>query len=182
MLNPLFKSHINKTGSLGEELFEECSSFFAWYEWVRKQNDPPEGIRDLLTIMLIAQYQTLTAEQEKDATQKIQDLREALGDGTRRFDQIPHDINKILDRLIEESPRSRLIYYAMQVEIAMRQTNTTPSDELVILMEEMMTRVRKYMPTIQAEAICHRLEIFLETSLSEKDIEDLKNHLWTLIK
>lgn len=182
MLNPLFKPRSTQSENLGESLFEESSSFFAWYEWMRRVSDPVEGIRDLLTIMLISQYQTLTSEEEKEAIKRLQKLREDLDGGGKTFDMIPREINRILESLTESNSRSRLIRYAMKVEITMRGTNTTPSDELVILMEEMMTRVRSYMPTIQAEAICHRLEKFLETSLSDKDIEDLKNHLWTLIK
>ncbi|WP_420422315.1 hypothetical protein [Simkania sp.] len=182
MLNPLFKTPENKPKALGEELFEDVSSFFAWYEWVRHANDSPDGIRDLLTIMLITQCQTLTTEQEKEAMEKLEAVREKLDGGTMRFDQIPEAINRILDFLVEANPRSRLIYYALRIEISMRLKHKSPSDELVILMEEMMKRVQAYMPTIQAEAIAYRLEQFLESPLSDKDIAELKNHLWTLMK
>ncbi|CCB89594.1 hypothetical protein [Simkania negevensis] len=182
MLNPLFKTPENKSKALGEELFENVSSFFAWYEWVRHANDSPDGIRDLLTIMLITQCQTLTAEQEKGALQKLETVRESLDGGTMRFDQIPQALNRILEFLIEANPRSRLIHYALKIEIAMRLKNKSPSDELVTLMEEMMKRVQAYMPTIQAEAIAYRLQQFLESPLSDKDIGELKNHLWTLMK
>lgn len=182
MLNPLFKTPTNKPKALGEELFEEVSSFFAWYEWVRHANSSPNGIRYLLTIMLIAQCQTLTSEQEKETLLKLETLREGLDGGTIRFDQIPEALNRILDALIEASPRSRLVHYALNIEIAMREKNKAPSDELMILMEEMIKRVQAYMPTIQAEAISYRLEQFLTSQLSDNDIERLKNHLWTLMK
>lgn len=182
MLNPLFKSQPANSNQIGAILFEESSNFFAWYEWVRKVTDPADGIRDLLTMMLIAQAQTLTSVEEKEASEKIRQLREDLDGGGMTFDQIPRALHQILERLTEVNPRSRLIRYAMEIEIAMRKEETTPSDELVVLMEEMINRVRSYMSTIQAEAICHRLEKFFETAQSEKDIEELKNHLWKLTK
>lgn len=180
MLNPLFKSSSNQPSELGDTLFEKSSSFFAWYEWVRRINDPVDGVRNLLTIMLISEYQTLTADEEKRATENFQALKEELSGGEKTFDMIPDETHRILYELIENNPKSELIYFAMKVEIAMRQVQTTPSDELVILMERMMMLVGSSMSTIQSEVISHSLKQFLESPFSEKAIEDLKNHLWTL--
>ena len=180
MLNPLFKSSSNQPSNLGDTLFEESSSFFAWYEWVRSVNDPADGVRNLLTVMLISQYQTLTADEEKRAVESFQALKEELGGGEKTFDMIPNETQRILYELIENNAKSELIYFAMKVEVAMRQVQTTLSEELVILMERMMVLVRSSMSAIQAEAISHCLKQFLESPFSEKAIEDLKNHLWTL--
>src|SRR5690606_22898654 len=107
MLSPIYDPFFHEE-KLGEALFERASSFFAWYEWVRKASDPPEAIHDLLAIMKIAESQTLTEEEEKKATSSIEALVDQLDGGQKTFGKIPDMIKGILDALTETNPKSRL--------------------------------------------------------------------------
>lgn len=180
MLNLLFEPHFNHSWNPGEKLFEESSSFYAWYEWVRRSSDPAIAVHHLMTIMQIAHFQTLSTEEEKRAIEHFQSLRDSLDGGKKTFDQIPSALSYILDTLSENNPKNRLIRYAMEIEMSLHSSGRKYSDELKALIEEILKQVKTQMPTLQAKVISHKLQIFYEGSQSEEEIEKLKKQLWKL--
>ena len=161
----------HKSGNVGEKLYEHSSAFYSWYQWVRKTSDSPQSSQNLQVIMQIAQKASLTPEEEQEAVNRLSDLREDLDSGRITMDQIGHETDRIIDELTENNPKSRVVMYTTQIEIAINLSEGEPSDELREALNQLMNHISPEMPNIQAETLSRNLSLILDSS-SSRDVLD----------
>lgn len=158
----------------------EAEAFYLWYQSVRQPTSPTEGYKGLQYIMQIGEKGTATKEEAITASKELRALMDDLEGGKKTLDQIPYEIEKIVDHLIENNPRNRIVMQATQIEIAVNLSKLETPDEFKEMMQSLLKKVNPEMPNIQAEAISHILKEGLKSQ--DMNMKDLKGKLFPLLK
>ena len=158
----------------------EAEAFYSWYQSIRRPTSPAEGYQGLQYIMQIGKLGTATKEEASTASKGLNSLMEDLDGGRKTLDQIPYEVGRIVDRLTENNPKSRIVKQATQIEIAVNLSELETPDEFKEMMHTLLEKISPEMPNIQAEAISH----ILQESLKQKtlNVNDLKTRVFSLLK
>ena len=158
----------------------EAEAFYSWYQSIRRPTSPAEGYQGLQYIMQIGQQGTATVEEASTASKELNNLMEDLDGGKKTLDQIPYEVGRIVDRLTEDNPKSRIVMQATKIEIAVNLSELEAPDAFKEMMHTLLEKVSPEMPNIQAEAISHTLQ----EGLQEKplNVNDLKIRVFSLLK
>lgn len=157
-----------------------AEAFYSWYQSIRQPTFPIEGFQGLQYIMQIGEKKTATEEEKRIASEELKTLMEDLDGGRKTLDQIPYEIERIVDHLIENNPKSHLVMQATQVEIAVNLSQLETSEDLNEMMQTLLQKINPEMSNIQAEAISRALQEGLNQQ--EVDIKGLKGRIFSLLK
>ena len=158
----------------------EAEAFYSWYQSIRQPTSPTEGYRGLQYIMQIGEKETATEKEASTASEELKELMEDLDGGRKTLDQIPYEIERIVDHLTENNPKSRIIMQATQIEIAVNLSQLEAPEDFKDIMQALLQKINPEMPNIQAEAISHALQEGL--SQRKVDMKDLKGKIFSLLK
>lgn len=159
----------NKSQNVGDKLYEHSSSFYSWYQWFRPNNESGQGTHNLQVIMQIAKTASLYPEEEQDAIERLSNLRDDLDSGRVSLSQIGYETERIIDNLIENNPKNRVVMYTTQIEMAINHSEGKPSSELKEALGHIMDKVSEMAP-IQAETLSRNLSLVLSPDNTSKDI------------
>lgn len=157
----------------------QAEAFYSWYQSIRQETFPVEGFQRLQCIMQIGKHGTATHEEASTACIELKALMEDLEDGKKTLGQIPYEIERIVGRLVEKNPKSRIVMQATQIEIAANLAPLETHDDLIDAMRNLLKKVNPEMSNIQAEAISHILQEGF--SQQEIDIKELKGKISSLL-
>ncbi|MDJ0651544.1 MAG: hypothetical protein QNJ27_00805 [Simkaniaceae bacterium] len=157
----------------------QAEAFYSWYQSIRQPTFPTEGFRGLQYIMQIGEKGTATAAEASAASEELKDLMEEIDCGKKTLDQIPYEIERIVDHLTENNPKSCVVMQATQIEIAVNLSQLETPEDLGEMMGSLLQRVNPEMSNIQAAAISH----VLQEGLNQKDIDskELKGKIFSLL-
>ena len=159
--------------SIKEQLAKQAESFYGWYLSIRKTSSPPEGYHALQYIMQMSKHNTPSETEALEALNDLNSLLEDLDGGVKTIDQIPPEIVHIIDKLIENNPKSRLIKQVTQIEIAVNSGQSKGLESFQALLKNLIEKVTPEMPNIKAEALNCVLDEMLKTpSLNFKHLKD----------
>ncbi len=158
----------------------QAEAFYSWYQSIRQPTFPSEGFRGLQYIMQIGEKGTATTEEASAASEELKALMDDIDCGRKTLDQIPYEIERIVDHLTESNPKSRIVMQATQIEIAVNLSQLESPEDLNEMMESLLQKVNPEMSNIQAEAISHALQEGLNQQ--DIDIKDLKTKIFSLLK
>ena len=176
----------NQGGYTGDLLYQESSSFYSWYQWIRKITDTDEGFHSLQVVMQIARKAGLTTQEEEHALTRLKKLREDLDDVVMTIDQIPAELKHIVEDLVENNPKNRVIQYATEIEMKLIQASATNEKMLKINrhLEQLMDKIASSYTPMQAEETSRELRDILNIeNISEMQIElnqILQKHLGSI--
>ncbi|MDN3509461.1 MAG: hypothetical protein P0S93_05580, partial [Candidatus Neptunochlamydia sp.] len=158
----------------------QAEAFYSWYQSIRQPTFPTEGFRGLQYIMQIGEKETATEEEASAANEELKTLMDDIDCGKKTLDQIPYEIERIVDHLTENNPKSRIVMQATQIEIAVNLSQLGTAEDLNEMMESLLQKVNPKMSNIQAEAISHTLQEGFNQQ--EVDIKELKGKISSLLK
>ena len=165
-----------------KQLYEQLENFFSWYLFIRKTSSPSEGYQDLQYIMQMSKHGTLSQSEIQSALHALAFLEESLYEGTKTISQIPEEIARILNRLIEK-PKNRLVKQITQIEMLVHSKMDTDNPSSQAMVNQIIDKLKKQItpntPDIKAKEISRVLDKALQ-SKSKKQEFDLK-HLITII-
>ncbi len=173
-----FNNSNNPQLPLGNRLYQAAASFYAWYQWNRKVHDAEEGFHHLQVMMQIGAKRALSLEEEEEAVKQIKALREDLNTVAKTIDQIPTELNRILDELTEANPKSRVIHHATELEMRL---NLHQDDESYHKLEALIEKILVGSTKMEAEEISRQLRACLALPTPTAIQETLMNYLNTLL-
>ena len=156
-----------------ESFQSQAEAFYSWYQSIRQPAFPMEGFQRLQYIMQIGEKATATEEEGNIASEQLSLLIDDLDGGKKTLDQIPYEIEKIVNHLIENNPKSRIVMQATQIEIALNLSLVEHPEDLSEVMDILLEKVNQEMPIIQAKAISYALEQGLnEEKMNSKELKE----------
>lgn len=159
----------SKSQNVGDKLYEHSSSFYSWYQWFRRSNDSAQGAHNLQVIMQIAKTASLSPEEEQEAIARLSNLRDDLDSGRVSLSQIGYETERIIDNLTENNPKSRVVMYTTQIEMAINHSEGEPSSELKEALGHIISEVSEMAP-IQAETLSRNLSLILSPDNTSKEV------------
>lgn len=151
---PPFTAQVtHEQGSNMESLKNQSEQFYSWYLSVRPQSTSSEGAEGLLYIMQMGTQGTPTDEEAQKAFKELNTLLEDLNGGPVTLDQIPEEVKRVVDNLIEHNPKSKLVKTVMEIEIHMKD----PTPEFKEMMEALIKKASSDMSHFEIEAMNRKL-------------------------
>ncbi len=141
-----------------EAFGDKANAFYSWYQSIRQPNSPVEGYHGLQYIMNISEQETATKEEGTLAAEKLSQLMEEIDEGTQTLDKIPHEVEKIVDSLINQNAKSRIVMQATKIQISVNLSESNTPEEIHQVINSLLGRVTKEMPHIKAEEISRTLQ------------------------
>lgn len=163
-----------------QSLQNQAEAFYSWYQSIRQPTFPTEGFQGLQYIMQIGEKGTATEKEASIANEELKNLMEDLDSGKKTLDKIPYEIERIVDHLIENNPKSRVVMQATQIEIAVNLAQLETPEDLTEMMQTLLQKVNPEMSNIQAAAISHALQEVINQQ--EVDVKGLKGKIFSLLK
>lgn len=154
-------------------LQETAEAFYSWYLYRSSPKDQSakEGRRHLECIMQIAEKQTPTPEESKNAIKKLSLLIEKLDGGKKALDDIPGALQNILNHLVENNFQSRIRMQVTRIEMAINSARTSFSKQEEESYKDLLKKIKPEMSKFQALEISRLLEQF-KTSSSDSSWKD----------
>lgn len=177
-LSPFFKNPdgISKETD-NKSLKNQAESFYAWYLSVRKHSYPSDGYQGLQYIMRMGQLSTPTNSESQEAISELNALAEDLDEGRKSLGQIPYEIGRIVDRLIEKNSKNKFVKQVTHIEMIITSETEGSSEDLHKLIDTLVQKTIAEMSPIKTEQFCRSLE-----QVSSKNIKELKDHIHMLIE
>ncbi|MEI8299986.1 MAG: hypothetical protein WCG10_00035 [Chlamydiota bacterium] len=181
MICPLEKDDFPQKKSpsnLGLTLFEKTSEFYSWYLSCDMGGSKPSLFcENLSLIMQIAKLSfegasLLSIQEELMILNQIQELSEAICNGTMKKTHLTAFIEKTLKNLIDNNPQARLISLLMKLEYKICIHNTSYVNEEIqkLFKEELKTLTNKISsstPSFIANTISRDLEVLYKNPIDE---------------
>lgn len=162
-----------------ESFGDQAVAFYSWYQSIRQKGFPQEGYHALQYIMKISEQGTATQEEKTNASEKLSLLMEAIEEGSKTLDQIPHELDKIVDGLTNHNAKNRVVMQATKIQISFNLSGLEAPHEFEEVINTLLGRVNPEMPSIQAEKISRTLQEALD---QPEDSKGLKEKILTLLK
>jgi hypothetical protein len=189
--SPYFDRPLPLHQEAGENLFNHTSQFYAWYlSWQRDPSEHKETFSLLSTIMQVAKISLqggfyLNKEKEQEAVEKLEDLGDEMINGTFPPHDISAMIGSILNNLIDNNPKAKLIAKSILLEYKLlihssNQQSLQLTDDYHHVMDRLISKVTPLLKDFDAEKLSRELSKFIETPQDpEKTIDTLNTLLDT---
>lgn len=184
-INPLPDSNMpgwtpkaSASNAASESLGDQAEAFYSWYQSVRQPGFPKEGYHALQSIMNISEQGTASQEEAKTASEKLSILMDDIDGGSKTLDQIPHEMERILDGLTQHNARSRVVMQATQIQININLSELSAPEEFQESMNALISKVSQEMPNIKAELISSALN---EAILQPENTKSLQQKIQSLL-
>ena len=155
-----------------EAFGDQAEAFYTWYQSIRQIGFPREGYHALQYIMKISEQGTATEEEKTGASAKLSLLMESIDEGSKTLDQIPHELDKIVDGLTNHNAKSRVVMQATKIQIDFNLSNLETPQELEETIDALLERVNPDMSSIQAEKISRTLQEALDQPEHSKGLRE----------
>ncbi|MEM8727782.1 MAG: hypothetical protein AAGE99_03635 [Chlamydiota bacterium] len=158
----------------------QAEAFYSWYQSIRQPTFPAAGFQGLQYIMQIGEKKTATDREATVAGEELKTLMDDIDCGKKTLDQIPYEIERIVDHLTENNPKSHIVMQATQIEIGINLSQLEITGDVAALVEPLLQKINPEMSNIQAEAISRALQEGFNRQ--KVDINGLKGKIFSLLK
>ena len=159
-------------------LGNQVEALYAWYLFIKDQGFPNEGFDALQFMMKIASQGTATPEEERRAIERLSDLMEAIEGGSTCRNQIPFELESIVDGLVSRNPKSRAVMLATKIQLALSRGNLMLNTHLHDAIRNLLKSIQEVMTPIEAEGLSRSLQEVID---QPDKIPDLKDRMFTLL-
>jgi hypothetical protein len=168
------------SSKIGQKLFDCATDFYAWYmSWDNSPSNHSQTFRVLSQIMRIAQVSVdggnyLSDKQENQALASLGHLKEHLFDGHMKTDEILSNLTDVLQTLIIDNPKARVIAHATEMEYVFcihppPSSSTAASEDLQQYLAMVIQNVNPSLLDIHAYGIAQSMAKILEEASSIAD-------------
>ncbi len=174
--------HYSKPGSPGSHLVENISELYAWYAvWNNSatlKNPTYFGLARLMRIIKTSCEggAFLTPNEQESISQSIHLLRENLFQCKIRVSELPFHLIRIIEKIVETSPKAKLVDTIMKLEFAYFDQDEMPKEEICQKVKEqtglIMKKITPELPDICATAIEKNLEALVRSRASLEDLSE----------
>ncbi len=158
--------------SVGDKLFQTGSDFYTWYmSWLEEPGSQSEIFKLLSELMRVGLLsfeggQYLSLEEEDTALHSLTTLKEELCDCKIRQTEVAKKLQNIMDSLITNNPKAKLIVYATDIEYkyCIKEKSSLKIKQLQTHLNTLVRRITPSFLSINTYAISQILCKTLEES------------------